>query len=300
MATRAFNSKSANQQINKSTAIQYLLLGKPQITFPVSLSALTGYFLFTSSFSWDWLPAIAGVFLMSFASSAINQMQDADVDALMNRTRKRPIPAGNVKKWQALLLAVLTGSIGFLLLLYNETSLPARLSLITLICYNLVYTPLKRLTAFAVIPGALVGALPPVIGWTAAGGQPFAAPILFVAFFFFVGQIPHFWLILLKYGDDYEKAGLPTLNRLFSRRQIMNMTLGWVAATVMAALLLPLTGVIHTTAGAVAVILLSTMLLLSLRNWLKPGKVPDPHHAFMAINLYYLAMMGLLIIDAMA
>lgn len=238
---------------------------------------------------------------MAFASSAINQIQDARIDSLMVRTRHRPIPSGRVKPFQAAIIAAMTGISGFLVLwIFLSSSLPAWLSLLTLISYNAMYTPLKRITAFAVIPGALVGALPPMIGWTAAGGQPTDASILFVAFFFFVGQIPHFWLILLKYGDEYAQAGLPTLNRLFSRRQIMNMTLGWVAATVMAALLLPLTGVIQSTAGAVAVIMLSAMLLLSLRNWLKPGKTPDPQRAFMAINLYYLGMMGLLIIDAMA
>ena len=235
---------------------------------------------------------------MSFASSAINQVQDAAIDSRMERTRRRPIPSKKVKPWQALLVAVMAAIAGFALLLQNDTQLPAWLSLITLLLYNAMYTPLKRITAFAVIPGALVGALPPMIGWTAAGGQPFDAPILFVAFFFFVGQIPHFWLILLKYGDDYEKAGLPTLSKVFSKRQIVHMTMVWVAATVMAALLLPFTGVIRTTVGSATAIVLSGILLLSLKSWLKPGKSPNPHHAFMAINLYYLGMMGLLIIDA--
>ncbi len=78
--------------------------------------------------------------------------------------------------------------------------LAAALGIFTLLWYNLVYTPLKRITAFAVLPGALIGAMPPLIGWTAAGGNPLDMEIMAVAFLLFVGQMPHYWLLLLKIG----------------------------------------------------------------------------------------------------
>jgi len=280
--------------------IQYLLLGKPQITLPVSLSAITGYLLYIREFSWDWLPSIAGVFLMAFASSAINQVQDARIDALMPRTRHRPIPSGKVKPMHALLIAILSGTAGFTLLWFCcPPGLPAWLGLITLACYILVYTPLKRITAFAVLPGALVGALPPVIGYTAAGGLITNTDILLVACFFFVGQIPHFWLIMLKYDKEYQAAGLPTLLQLFSMNQVRSMTMVWVAATAMTGILLPITGVVRSGITTALVLMITLLLLVSLRKWLTQQSIMKPGRAFMNINLYYLGMMVLLITDSL-
>lgn len=278
----------------------YLQLGKPQITFPVSLSAFAGYVLYQGAMMPGWWQTIAGVFLMSFTSSAINQVQDAGIDSRMERTRKRPIPSGRIKPYQAMIVAQFTGLAGFLMLAhFNASSTPAILSLVTLACYNLVYTPLKRVTAFAVLPGALVGALPPIIGWTAAGGSMLHPHILLLGFFFFVGQIPHFWLILLKYDEDYTAAGLPTLLQLFSVNQIRTMTLAWVAATAMAALLLPIAKVIQTTGLAMLIILLTAFLLLSFRKWFQAGAMPNPQKAFTALNFYYLIMMVVIVVDAM-
>ena len=91
------------------------------------------------------------------------------------------------------------------------------LSWLTLFFYNPVYTPLKRVTAFAVIPGSMVGALPPMIGWAGAGGSLTSEIIILVAIFFFIGQIPHFWLFLLMFGDQYKLADLPSLNQIFQQ-----------------------------------------------------------------------------------
>jgi heme o synthase len=284
----------------KRKAAAIFELGKPQITIPVSLSTLTGYILLQGSFTSGWLQSVAGVFLMSFASSAINHFQDADIDKLMERTRKRPIPSGRITPFQSLIVALITGLSGFIILInISINSLPASLSLITLICYNLIYTPLKRVTAFAVIPGAMVGALPPMIGWAAAGGDILHPHILFVGFFFFVGQIPHFWLILLKYDKDYAAAGIPTLLQLFSHPQIQRLTLVWVAVTAMAALLLVIAGVLITNIAAVLVLLFTLFTVGSFRSWLKAEIPQNPHRAFMRLNLFYLAIMLVIIADAL-
>ena len=275
-------------------------LGKPQITIPVSLSTLTGYILYQGSFTPGWTQTVAGVFLMSFASSAINHVQDAGIDKLMERTRKRPIPSGRLSSSQSLIIASITGLLGLAILLHLPgNSLPASLSLITLICYNLIYTPLKRVTAFAVIPGAMVGALPPLIGWVAAGGHIFHPHILFVGFFFFVGQIPHFWLILLKYDKDYAAAGIPTLLQLFSTPQIQRLTLVWVAVTAMAALLLVIAGVLMTSIAHILILVLTLIIVGSFRSWLKAEIPQNPHSAFMRINMFYLAIMLVIITDAL-
>ncbi len=278
----------------------FIELGKPQITIPVTLSALSGYILYQGSFAPGWIQATLGVFLMSFASSAINHVQDAGIDKLMQRTRKRPIPSGRLTSQQSLIVAFITGLSGFFILIYFlNPNLPAWLSLITLACYNLIYTPLKKVTAFAVIPGAMVGALPPMIGWTAAGGHLLHPHILFVGFFFFVGQIPHFWLILLKYEKDYNAAGLPTLLQQFPKPRIHLLTLVWVAVTAMAAILLVTSGVLQTTIFAILVIMLTLAILGSFLPWLKADHPQNPHRAFMNINLFYLAIMLVIMADAL-
>jgi protoheme IX farnesyltransferase len=117
------------------------------------------------------------------------------------------------------------------------------LGIFTVLWYNGVYTPLKRVSAFAAIPGGVVGAVPPLIGWSAAGGDPSDPRILAVAFFFFMWQVPHFWLLLLRIGDDYARAGLPTLTRLFTRPQLARIIYVWMIATVAACVSLPMFGV---------------------------------------------------------
>ncbi len=277
-----------------------LQLGKPQIILPVTLSAFTGYILFRGAFDGPWLASAAGVLLLSSASAVVNQVQEAGADRLMERTRRRPIPAGKVGKPTAWILATILAAAGFSVLRICCGMLPALLALFTLLWYNGIYTPLKKRTAFAVIPGSLVGALPPVIGWTAAGGDPLHPHILMVAFFFFVGQIPHFWLIMLRYGPDYELAGFPTLGRIFSQRQVHALTLGWIAATAMAALLLPLFGVVSTTFFS-AVLLLGTLgLLLSFLPWFSRREDSiQTGPAFRNINLFYLLVMLVLIGDGL-
>ena len=86
--------------------------------------------------------------------------------------------------------------------------------------YNAVYTPLKKVFSLAIIPGSLVGALPPLAGWVAAGGDILDPKIILISSFFFVWQIPHFWILLLIYGKDYDKGGFPTLTNVFSERQL--------------------------------------------------------------------------------
>ena len=95
-------------------------------------------------------------------------------------------------------------------------------------------------------PGAVTGALPPLIGWVAAGGGVWDKPIIFLEFLFFTGQIPHFWLLILKYGEEYEKAGIPSLTEILSRSQINRLTFTWVVISVIAALFLCHFGIIQT------------------------------------------------------
>jgi protoheme IX farnesyltransferase len=216
-------------------------LSKVRITAFVTLTTAMGYLLFARRFESGLILAAAGMFLLACGSAALNQWQEADIDARMERTRRRPIPAGHINPTAALFLAVLLMLVGLFVLTsigqQSETLLV--LSGLAVIWYNGLYTYLKRWSAFAAVPGAIIGAIPPVVGYAAAGGAPTDERILLAAMFMFIWQVPHFWLLLLMVGDQYEKAGLPTLTQLFTSAQVRRITFMWVLAAAAAGAILP-------------------------------------------------------------
>ena len=172
------------------------------------------------------------------------------------------------------------------------------LGLFTLAWYNLVYTPLKKRTAFAVLPGALIGALPPLIGWTAAAGELLDMEILAVAFVLFIGQMPHYWLLLLKIGSEFEEAGLPSITSLLDARQIRNLSYTWIAATGASVLMLPATPVIaHRVASMVLIIATVVFLIRMFRLSYHGNLVSHWKKAFITVNLFYLTLILVLIAD---
>lgn len=274
-------------------------LGKPHITIAVSLSALTGFILHAGSFSPGWLPLVAGIFFLSFSSAAINQIQERKLDALMSRTKSRPIPSGRLKLLPACVIVLVSGLTGAYLL-FIAGGMPALLlGLSNLFLYNLIYTNLKKVSIFAVIPGSLVGAIPPIIGWITAGGNISHAYIILVATFFFIGQIPHTWLILLRYDDEYQKAGFPSLTRIFAPRQIGALTFVWVVATALSAILLSAAGVFSYTAPAIINMFIALLLVIRFGSWLRNLQTESIRPAFLALNLMYLLVMVLLIGDSL-
>jgi len=273
-------------------------LGKVRISLPIALSALTGYVMYAGSLdSQGWLLAL-GVFFMSCSSSALNHWQESDIDAKMPRTKERPIPSEKISKKGAFAVAIGFAVFGSGILILTNPVIALILSWITLFFYNLVYTPLKRVTAFAVIPGSMVGALPPMIGWGGAGGDLTSEVILIVASFFFIGQIPHFWLLLLMFGDQYKLAGLPSLNQIFNEGQIKRITYTWILTTVASALLVIF--FVFTNQIIMFVLLFYTFYLLSslsIAVFVQKELVVRP--AFLKLNLLYLLMMFFLIADAL-
>jgi protoheme IX farnesyltransferase len=218
-------------------------LTKIRIVPAVSLSAVMGYILFAEGFDRGILPPIAGVFLLACGCSALNQVQEAGIDARMMRTKGRPIPSGRLDSNTARFISITLILLGFFALSFanHHVTTVLLLGLFALIWYNIVYTHLKRVSSFAIVPGAIVGAVPPAIGWVAAGGTIGDPALLLVAFFYFIWQIPHFWLLILMRSDEYRQAGLPSPEEIFSRIQLQRITFIWIAATasagVMAALL---------------------------------------------------------------
>lgn len=287
------------QPVNLTEAIRiFAELVKFRITILVTLTTGLGYILGAKEMTYTFFGAVAGIFLLACASSALNHWQERDTDALMDRTKFRPIPSGRIQPPAVLFIAALLLVSGSVVLI-TTTNLSAMLvGLATFVWYNAIYTPLKKKTAFAIIPGAVVGALPPVAGWAAAGGEMFDYRIMIVAAYMFVWQIPHFWLLLLLYGEDYQKGGFPVLSKIFSRDQLKRITFTWLLATVMIALLVPMFLYLYNFFTMPVIIILSlAMVAVSFRFLFSQLERKNIRASFLAINFYTLLLISILSID---
>ncbi|MFA3782056.1 protoheme IX farnesyltransferase [Melioribacteraceae bacterium 4301-Me] len=275
-----------------------LELAKVRITFFVAVTTSIGYLFYSKNLSIQLLVLTTGVFLLASGSSALNHYQEKETDALMLRTKSRPIPSGKISAQLALLFAFILVLFGSAIIYFSSNFISLLLGWLALIWYNFIYTPLKKVNALAVVPGSLIGAIPPVIGWTAAGGGPLDFEIIALALFFFIWQIPHFWLLLLIYSNDYERAGFPTLTRIFSNQQLSRITYVWIAALSTWCLLIP---AIEITANKITVFVLCLLGILLL--WKTKGILSRYierrifRNAFISINLYVLAVILSLSLD---
>ncbi|WP_198554711.1 heme o synthase [Flavobacterium sp. ALD4] len=199
----------------KSIFLDFKEITKAGLALSVLFSSIAGYFLGFSSeqpFQWTVLIMLAiGGYCMVGASNAFNQVIEKDLDALMDRTKNRPVPSGRMSTLSALVIASTLTIIG-LTLLYMINPKTAMFGAISIFLYTSVYTPLKTMTSLSVFVGAFPGAIPFMLGWVAATGDfGIEAGTLFLIQFFW--QFPHFWAIGWLLYEDYEKAGffmLPT------------------------------------------------------------------------------------------
>jgi protoheme IX farnesyltransferase len=190
----------------------YLELTKPRITILILICTAVGYWFGSgSSFHLSTLAyVLLGTALLASGTSALNQWYEVDSDARMRRTCTRPLPAGRMKRNHGLVFGVLLAAAGFAELWHGTNLLAAGLGLFTLLSYLLLYTPLKRRSPLCTTVGAIPGAMPPLIGYAAAGGGiDTGALALFLILF--VWQFPHFDAIAWMYRDDYARAGIRML-----------------------------------------------------------------------------------------
>lgn len=273
-------------------------LAKVRITVFVAVSTTVGYILSAGQLDLELLIPTLGVFLLASGSSVFNHIQESETDAKMNRTKYRPIPSGRITPWGAFLFAMVLVVSGSILLYDGSNLLGLELGWLALFWYNAVYTPLKKKHALAVIPGSVIGAIPPVIGWVAANGNPLAPEILALALFFFIWQIPHFWLLLLIYHRDYQKAGFPTLSSLFSDIQLSRITFIWIVALAISVLLIPSFSISSSVITVILLIGMGVWLTIQTKNILSAyfSKLIFKK-AFLQINIYVLLVVFLLSID---
>jgi protoheme IX farnesyltransferase len=236
-------------------------LAKPRLNFLVLVTTTVGYYMAVRS-PGDWgklLPTLFGTALTAAGAAVLNQLVEREHDKLMPRTRNRPLPAGRVSPAEAAVYGLALGVAGIACLALAVNGLTAIVGAVTLVSYIAVYTPLKRVTTLNTVVGAVPGALPPVMGWTAVHNaiSPQAAVLFCILFFW---QMPHFLAIATMYRRDYAAGGfkmLPVVDESLTvtGRQIMAYGAALIPITLMPTLMaivgLGMTGVAYFVAAFV-------------------------------------------------
>ena len=193
----------------------YLQLFKVRVTALIVVTAWTGFYMGAaksgvSSLSWTLLYALVGIGMTCAGSAALNEVLERKIDALMRRTRNRPLPAGRMSLATGLTAGILATVAGSVFLALSTNVLTGVLAFATAVIYLTLYTPLKRISPISTFVGAFPGAMPPLLGWTAVRGKlEVEGVFLFLIVFFW--QFPHFQAIAWMYRDDYEAAGIKML-----------------------------------------------------------------------------------------
>ena len=284
--------------VERGRASDYLALAKPRLNFLVVASAMAGYAM-AGGESWQAVALVAtlvGTGLVAGGASAFNQIIERRQDALMRRTRLRPLPDGRLEPREAAAFAFAISLAGFVVLWAGANLLSALIALATLVIYVGIYTPSKRITSFSTVIGAIPGALPPLIGWAAVRDSlSQGAWVLFGIVFLW--QLPHFLAIAWMYREDYARAGYPMLpvidpdGRSTARQ-----------AVVYTAALLPLSlaPTLIDMAGSVyfggALVLTLVFLAIALRFGVTRG-INDARRLFFASILYLPLIWILMIAD---
>jgi len=276
----------------------FLELTKPRITILILICTAVGYFFGCRNLFHLAILAhvLLGTALMASGTSALNQWYEADSDAKMRRTRKRPIAAGRMKRGHGFVFGVLLSAAGFAELWLGANALTAALGLFTLLSYLVVYTPLKRRSAACTTVGALPGAMPPLIGYAAASGH-LDAGALALFLILFVWQFPHFYAIAWMYRDDYAKGGIRMLpvvepNGESTARRIVACSLLLIPIS-LAPRLLGMTGLIYPIAAIASGLVL---LYFGLRLG-RDRTVARARHVLLASVLYLPALLAVMVFD---
>jgi len=282
----------------RAAMADYVELTKPRITLMVMLTTMVGFVMGSAARVNvpGLLAVLAGTGLVAAGASALNMLLERRTDALMHRTRNRPLPAGRLRPADVVAWGFALTAAGVLLLGWQAGALATGVALVTWLSYLLFYTPLKPLTSLSTVVGALPGALPPVIGWAAARGSLDAGAFVLFAILF-LWQIPHFLAIAWIYREDYARGGLPMLPVLDPEGKVTGRQ---AVANSLALLLVSLTPRAAGLAGNVylvgAVVLGMAFTAVAFRAAIE-RTAPAARRLFVASIVYLALLCALLIAD---
>ena len=273
----------------------YAELSKFGIVLLVLVSAAAGFMLrapLGADFPWArGLLVLMGVMLLSSGASALNQVQERDRDALMTRTAGRPLPSGRLSHFQGLTFATLATVAGAAVLWIGIGRTAGILGLIAAVFYNGVYTPwLKPTSAFAAVPGAIPGSIPPVIGWVAAGGDLTDAGAIILFGILFLWQMPHFWALALRYRGDYALGGFPMVSDVVGVEGTARLILLYASGLTAWSLAAPTFGVGGPISFAVAALLGGRLMWLAVTFAREPQDQRGWLSLFLFSNFYLLLL----------
>ncbi|OFX58676.1 MAG: hypothetical protein A2046_10140 [Bacteroidetes bacterium GWA2_30_7] len=275
----------------------YLKLSKSILSLAVALSAFVGYSLTKNINLIDSLILISGVFMLSSAASALNQYQERNTDLLMQRTANRPIPSKNISANEALIFSIILIILGTLVL-STLNSISVILALLNIILYNFIYTPLKYKSQFALIPGGFVGAIPPLIGWFATGNNTLSPAIIFISAFMFLWQIPHFWILLIKYQSDYKNAKIKNVTEIISINKIAFILFIWIFSTSILTFSFPFFGIITSSFNLICLLILNILFIAIFSKILFKSLISNQLKiANLSLHLYLILIFIIIISD---
>lgn len=217
---------SAGRSRANTRASDFYELTKPRMNMLVIITTMVGFYMASASHSLNWallFHTLVGTAMLAASSTVFNQLIEREFDARMPRTRNRPLPTGRIEPVEAFTFAMILGISGTLHLTFAVNALTAMLGLFTLLTYVLIYTPLKRFTSLNTVIGAIPGAIPPLMGFTAVTDSITPASLALFGILFF-WQMPHFLAIATLYKDDYAAGGfkmLPNVSEGMTARQIV-------------------------------------------------------------------------------
>jgi protoheme IX farnesyltransferase len=272
-------------------------LSKPRLSFLVLCSAATGMWVAPGAID-AWRAALSLFFtaMVVGAANAFNSYLERDIDALMLRTRHRPLPAGRLSPRLALWLAVVASGGALAMLTWVANGLTAALGFLALLLYVVVYTPLKRHSSLAMPVGAIPGAIPPLMGWTTVTGSIDPAGLLLFGILF-VWQLPHFIAISLFLKEDYARAGLKVFalvhGERVSRISILVFTIALLPVT-LGLVPLQIAGLLYGVSAAVLGVLLLLCAATGLRRVVRPNWART---TFLATLGYLTLLLVALIVD---
>lgn len=275
---------------------QYRSLSKSGIVILVLVTTCMGFFLGTGDFSFRTLMlTLAAMFFLASGSAALNQIQEVELDRKMARTAERPLPSGQLSLRAAWIAVWIGISLGLFLFSRVNTAV-LFLGWCAIFSYNVLYTLWwKPRYPFAAIPGAIPGALPVLMGYVASSGELWSAPGFYLFSLLFYWQMPHFWCLALKYSEDYEGGGIPTLpvarGQGITLFQITLWTVGYLALADLAPLFFPFGWTYFVPCLA-----LNVFVLYQLIIFLKKGRTRWLRF-FLAINFSLVGFFALMVID---
>ena len=273
-----------------------MTLTKARLSLLVIITTFVG-FCMASDAAPDWLRlfhAVAGTTLAAAAAAVLNQRIETDVDRLMERTRNRPLPAGRMKPATALVLGIALGVAGTAWLWLTTNALAASLAAATILIYIAFYTPLKRRTSLCTIVGAVAGAIPPVIGWTAV--QPSFGLGAWVLFgILFTWQMPHFLAIAWMYRDEYAQAGFVMIRRDDPTGSVTAMQSLLYTLALLVITAIPFFAGLNNSIYLVFALLLDSVMLVCALRFLFERTRPPARMLFFASIFYLPLILGLMI-----